>query len=184
MQSAPPAGGDRHEGRSADDPGQRLQADHDKRWRLGGRVMEQTANFDRGRIPCGCIRRQSCSSPLARSAGHSQHLAFDGRCPSDPLGTLNDKGIIIRRVQPAGSASRDEHRVGDNLQHLIRRTCSRMANSTVRSGDTPARDGRRRLGLCERQSRESSSRADVPNVSRQLPSRPTAQSGPTACDRS
>jgi Fur family transcriptional regulator, stress-responsive regulator len=41
------------------------------------------------------------------------------RAVYDPLGTLNDKGIIIRRLQPTGRPSLYEHRIGDNLQHLI-----------------------------------------------------------------
>ena len=45
----------------------------------------------------------------------------------DALGILTDKGLL-RRIQPARSPARYEHRVGDNHHHLICRTCSRMVD--------------------------------------------------------
>lgn len=40
----------------------------------------------------------------------------------DTLGLLTEK-LLIRRIQPAGSAARYENRVGDNHHHLICRGC-------------------------------------------------------------
>jgi Fur family ferric uptake transcriptional regulator len=54
----------------------------------------------------------------------------------DTLGTLAEKGII-RRIQPAGSATRYEDRVGDNHHHLICRTCGRMVDADCAVGYTP-----------------------------------------------
>jgi Fur family ferric uptake transcriptional regulator len=54
----------------------------------------------------------------------------------DALGTLAEKGII-RRIQPAGSPARYEHRVGDNHHHLICRTCGRMVDVDCAVGYTP-----------------------------------------------
>ena len=43
----------------------------------------------------------------------------------DALGVLVDKGIL-RRIQPAGSPARYEHRAGDEHHHLICRGCGGM----------------------------------------------------------
>jgi Fe2+ or Zn2+ uptake regulation protein len=68
----------------------------------------------------------------------------------DALGTLAEKGII-RRIQPAGSPARYEHRVGDNHHHLICRTCGRMVDVDCRIYTVP--HGRRRRRLRDRRSR-------------------------------
>ena len=44
---------------------------------------------------------------------------------------------IIRRVQPAGSPTRYEDRVGDNHHHLVCRTCDRLVDVDCAVGDTP-----------------------------------------------
>ena len=54
----------------------------------------------------------------------------------DALAVLTDKGLL-RRIQPAGSATRYEARVGDNHHHLICRSCSRMVDVDCAVGDTP-----------------------------------------------
>jgi Fur family ferric uptake transcriptional regulator len=54
----------------------------------------------------------------------------------DTLGTLTDKGLV-RRIQPAGSATRYEDRVGDNHHHLICRTCGRTVDIDCAVGATP-----------------------------------------------
>ena len=43
----------------------------------------------------------------------------------DALGALVDRGLL-RRIEPAGSPARYEHRVGDNHHHLVCRTCGRI----------------------------------------------------------
>ena len=45
----------------------------------------------------------------------------------DALGVLVDKGLL-RRMQPAGSSTRYEHRVGDNHHHLVCRTCGQTVD--------------------------------------------------------
>src|SRR5262245_47678187 len=54
----------------------------------------------------------------------------------DALGTLSDKGLV-RRIQPAGSPTRYEDRVGDNHHHLICRTCGRAVDVDCAVGDPP-----------------------------------------------
>jgi Fur family ferric uptake transcriptional regulator len=54
----------------------------------------------------------------------------------DTLGTLTEKGLL-RRIQPAGSSTRYEDRVGDNHHHLICRTCGRTVDVDCAVGDRP-----------------------------------------------
>jgi Fur family ferric uptake transcriptional regulator len=54
----------------------------------------------------------------------------------DALGVLADNGII-RRIQPAGSPTRYEDRVGDNHHHLICRTCGRLVDVDCAVGVAP-----------------------------------------------
>ncbi len=54
----------------------------------------------------------------------------------DALGVLVDKGLL-RRIQPAGSSARYEHRVGDNHHHLVCRTCGRVVDVDCAVGETP-----------------------------------------------
>jgi Fe2+ or Zn2+ uptake regulation protein len=54
----------------------------------------------------------------------------------DALGVLVETGLL-RRIQPAGSPARYEHRVGDNHHHLICRTCGRVVDVDCAVGYTP-----------------------------------------------
>lgn len=54
----------------------------------------------------------------------------------DALGILTDKGVL-RRIQPAGSSTRYENRVGDNHHHIVCRTCGRMEDVDCAVGYTP-----------------------------------------------
>jgi len=54
----------------------------------------------------------------------------------DALGVLADKGLV-RRIQPAGSPTRYEDRVGDNHHHLICRSCGRMVDVDCAVGAMP-----------------------------------------------
>ena len=54
----------------------------------------------------------------------------------DTLEILADRGLI-RRIQPAGSPSRFEDRVGDNHHHVICRTCGRVADIDCAVGHAP-----------------------------------------------
>jgi Fur family ferric uptake transcriptional regulator len=44
---------------------------------------------------------------------------------------------IIRRIQPAGSPTRYEGRVGDNHHHLVCRNCDRLVDVDCAVGDAP-----------------------------------------------
>jgi Fur family ferric uptake transcriptional regulator len=54
----------------------------------------------------------------------------------DTLTTLTDKGLL-RRIQPAGSATRYEQRVDDNHHHLVCRRCARTVDVDCVSGEKP-----------------------------------------------
>lgn len=54
----------------------------------------------------------------------------------DALALLAEKGMI-RRIQPAGSPTRFEDRVGDNHHHLICRRCGNTVDVDCAIGDTP-----------------------------------------------
>ena len=57
----------------------------------------------------------------------------------DALGVLVDKGLL-RRIQPAGSAARYEHRVGDNHHHLVCRSCGHTVDVDCAVGTAPCLD--------------------------------------------
>ncbi len=57
----------------------------------------------------------------------------------DALGILVDKGLL-RRIQPAGSPTRYEHRVGDNHHHLVCRGCGATVDVDCAVGTTPCLD--------------------------------------------
>lgn len=54
----------------------------------------------------------------------------------DALGVLVEKGLL-RRIQPAGTSARYEHRVGDNHHHLICRVCGKVADVDCAAGKRP-----------------------------------------------
>jgi Fur family ferric uptake transcriptional regulator len=54
----------------------------------------------------------------------------------DALGVLVAEGLL-RRIQPAGSPARFEHRVGDNHHHLICRICGRVVDVDCAVGLAP-----------------------------------------------
>jgi Fur family ferric uptake transcriptional regulator len=51
--------------------------------------------------------------------------------------TVLAEHAIIRRIQPAGSSTRYESRVGDNHHHLVCRSCDRLVDVDCAVGDTP-----------------------------------------------
>ncbi len=51
--------------------------------------------------------------------------------------TVLAEHAIIRRIQPAGSPTRYEDRVGDNHHHLVCRNCDRLVDVDCAVGDTP-----------------------------------------------
>jgi len=54
----------------------------------------------------------------------------------DSLGVLVDRGLL-RRIQPAGSSARYEHRVGDNHHHLVCRSCGVVVDVDCAVGTRP-----------------------------------------------
>ena len=54
----------------------------------------------------------------------------------DCLGALTDAGLL-RRIQPAGSVSRYELRVGDNHHHLVCRSCGAVTDVDCAVGHAP-----------------------------------------------
>jgi len=54
----------------------------------------------------------------------------------DTLALLVDNGLI-RRIQPVGSPTRYEDRVGDNHHHLICRACGRLVDVDCAVGSAP-----------------------------------------------
>jgi Fe2+ or Zn2+ uptake regulation protein len=54
----------------------------------------------------------------------------------DAFAVLADTGLL-RRIQPAKSPARYEHRVADNHHHLICRTCGQMVDVDCAVGSTP-----------------------------------------------
>ena len=63
----------------------------------------------------------------------------------DALRVLSDKGLV-RSIQPAGSPTRYENRVGDNHHHLICRVCGQMVDVDCAVGVTPCLTGADDLG--------------------------------------
>jgi Fur family ferric uptake transcriptional regulator len=57
----------------------------------------------------------------------------------DSLGVLVDRGLL-RRIEPAGSATRYEHRVDDNHHHLVCRDCGTIVDVDCASGPAPCLD--------------------------------------------
>ena len=54
----------------------------------------------------------------------------------DVLSALTGAGLL-RRIEPAGSATRYETRVGDNHHHMVCRRCGTIADVDCVVGDTP-----------------------------------------------
>lgn len=54
----------------------------------------------------------------------------------DSLGVLVDRGLL-RRIEPAGSATRYEHRVDDNHHHLVCRACGTVVDVDCVTGQAP-----------------------------------------------
>jgi Fe2+ or Zn2+ uptake regulation protein len=57
----------------------------------------------------------------------------------DALGVLVARGLL-RRIQPAGSAARYEHRVADNHHHLVCRSCGHTVDVDCAVGHAPCLD--------------------------------------------
>lgn len=69
------------------------------------------------------------------STVESEIGAISRQAVYDALNAMADHGLI-RRIQPAGSAARYEHRV-DNHHHLICRECSAVVDIDCAIGEAP-----------------------------------------------
>lgn len=59
----------------------------------------------------------------------------------DVLHALTD-AHLVRRIEPAGSPTRYETRVGDNHHHVVCRSCGRIADVDCAVGEAPCLDAR------------------------------------------
>lgn len=59
----------------------------------------------------------------------------------DVLRALTD-AHLVRRIEPAGSPTRYETRVGDNHHHVVCRNCGRIADVDCAVGEAPCLDAR------------------------------------------
>jgi Fur family transcriptional regulator, stress-responsive regulator len=80
----------------------------------------------------------------------------------DALGVLVDKGLL-RRIQPAGSSARYEHRVHDNHHHLVCRSCSQIVDVDCARQQAPCLDAADDRGYASTRPR-SSTGATAPPV--------------------
>lgn len=72
-------------------------------------------------------------------AVRAQIGAISRQAVYDALGVLVDKGLL-RRIQPAGSPTRYEQRVGDNHHHLVCRSCGQTVDVDCAVGEAPCLD--------------------------------------------
>ena len=82
-----------------------------------------------------CGRPHSTADAVAEMV-REEIGAISRQAVYDALGMLAEKGII-RRIQPAGSPTLYEDRVGDNHHHLICRKCGRTVDVDCAVGETP-----------------------------------------------
>ena len=76
------------------------------------------------------------SAPEVAEAVREQIGAISRQAVYDTLAMLAEHDLI-RRIQPAGSPTRYEDRVGDNHHHLVCRTCDRMVDVDCAVGEVP-----------------------------------------------
>jgi Fur family ferric uptake transcriptional regulator len=71
------------------------------------------------------------------AAGARRRLgAISTQAVYDALGALTGVGLV-RRIEPAGSPTRYETRVGDNHHHVVCRSCGAIADVDCAVGDPP-----------------------------------------------
>ncbi|WP_370327618.1 Fur family transcriptional regulator [Euzebya sp.] len=87
------------------------------------------------------VLRAVTSSPHITAQGVAEAVreqigAISRQSVYDTLAVLTDTGLI-RRIQPAGSPTRYEGRVGDNHHHLVCRRCDRVVDVDCAPGEPP-----------------------------------------------
>lgn len=83
--------------------------------------------------------RPHCTADEVIDGVRSEIGSISRQAVYDSLSILVDKGLL-RRIQPAGSPARYEHRVGDNHHHLVCRDCGATVDVDCAVGDTPCLD--------------------------------------------
>ncbi len=76
------------------------------------------------------------SAPEVAEAVRDQIGAISRQAVYDTLNVLAEHDLI-RAIQPAGSPTRYEDRVGDNHHHLVCRTCDRLVDVDCATGEVP-----------------------------------------------
>jgi Fe2+ or Zn2+ uptake regulation protein len=82
------------------------------------------------------LGRSHCTAEAITEKVRAKIGAISRQAVYDGLGMLVKKGLI-RRIQPAGSPTLYEGRVGDNHHHTICRTCGKTADVDCAVGETP-----------------------------------------------
>lgn len=77
-----------------------------------------------------------CTADEVAEVVRAEIGAISRQAVYDVLGKLTEKGIV-RRIQPAGSPARFEHRVRDNHHHLICRNCGLTVDVDCAVGAAP-----------------------------------------------
>lgn len=77
-----------------------------------------------------------CTADEVADVVRNEIGAISRQAVYDALGMLSQKGLI-RRIQPAGSPTRYEDRVGDNHHHVICRNCGMTADVDCAVGRKP-----------------------------------------------
>ncbi len=124
--------------------------------RIAGKMVDVTTHPDVG--PAVLLRShglQVTAQRLAvlRAVSESPHGTADevAETVRAELGTISRQGVydalgvlvargLLRRIQPAGSAARYEHRVADNHHHLVCRSCGHTVDVDCAVGHAPCLD--------------------------------------------
>ena len=97
---------------------------------------------------------------VLRAVSAQPHASADGvlRAVRDDIGTISRQSVyeslsalaeagVLRRIQPQGSPSRFEARVGDNHHHVVCRDCGRLDDVDCAVGYTPCLTASNDLGF-------------------------------------
>lgn len=87
-------------------------------------------------VLCAVSEHPHITADVVLELAQAELGAISRQAIYDALNTLVDKGII-RRIQPMGSPTRYEARVGDNHHHLICRICGRVEDVDCAVGAAP-----------------------------------------------
>lgn len=119
--------------------------DRVQRWTESPAVSEPTDLLRQNGIPVTAQRLAVLRAVSDRPHGTADAIAEDVRgsigaisrqAVYDSLGMLVKKGLI-RRIQPAGSPTLYENRIGDNHHHLICRSCGKTVDVDCAAGHAP-----------------------------------------------